>query len=53
MQFRMDTELKAEHSHAQWRPSMRMLVDCLLAAYNRQLGDKVVSFDRKLNRLLK
>lgn len=28
-------------------------VDCLLAAYNRQLGDKVVSFDRKLNRLLK
>ena len=69
MQFRMDTELKAEHSpntptlpsanlkaehsHAQWGPSMRTLVDCLLAAYNRQLGDKVVSLDRKLNRLLK
>ena len=28
-------------------------VDCLLAAYNRHLGDKVVSFDRKLNRLLR
>ena len=28
-------------------------VDCLLAAYNKHLGDKVVSFDRKLNRLLK
>ncbi|MBQ6139866.1 MAG: PIN domain-containing protein [Kiritimatiellae bacterium] len=27
-------------------------VDCLLVAYNRQLGDKVVSFDRKVNRLL-
>ena len=27
-------------------------VDCLLAAYNNHLGDKVVSFDRKLNRLL-
>lgn len=28
-------------------------VDCLLAAYNEHLGDQVVSFDRKLNRLLK
>ena len=28
-------------------------VDCLLAAYNTHLGDSVVSFDRKLNRLLK
>ena len=28
-------------------------VDCLLAAYNEHLGDAVVSFDRKLNRLLK
>jgi len=28
-------------------------VDCLLAAYNKHLGDKVVSFDRKLNRMLK
>ena len=28
-------------------------VDCLLAAYNSHLGDIVVSFDRKLNRLLK
>lgn len=28
-------------------------VDCLLAAYSKHLGDKVVSFDRKLNRLLK
>ena len=28
-------------------------VDCLLAAHNKRLGDKVVSFDRKLNRLLK
>jgi len=28
-------------------------VDCLLVAYNGHLGDKVVSFDRKLNRLLK
>ena len=27
-------------------------VDCLLAAYNNHLGDKVVTFDRKLNRLL-
>ena len=27
-------------------------IDCLLAAYNNHLGDKVVSFDRKLNRLL-
>ena len=32
---------------------MRTLVDCLLAAYSKHLGDKVVSFDRKLNRLLK
>ena len=28
-------------------------VDCLLAAYNNHLGDNVVSFDRKLNRLLR
>ena len=28
-------------------------VDCLLVAYNRHLHDKVVSFDRKLNRLLR
>ncbi len=28
-------------------------VDCLLAAYNNHLGDRVVSFDRKLNRLLR
>lgn len=28
-------------------------VDCLLVAYNSQLHDKVVSFDRKLNRLLR
>lgn len=28
-------------------------VDCILAAYNTHLGDIVVSFDRKLNRLLK
>ena len=28
-------------------------VDCLLAACNTHLGDKVVSFDRKLNRLLR
>lgn len=28
-------------------------VDCLLAAYNTHLHDKVVSFDRKLNRLLR
>ena len=28
-------------------------VDCLLAAYNNKLGDKVVTFDRKLNRLLR
>ena len=28
-------------------------VDCLLAAYNRHLEDKVVSFDRKLNKLLR
>ena len=28
-------------------------VDCLLAAYNNNLHDKVVSFDRKLNRLLR
>ena len=27
-------------------------VDCLLVAYNNHLHDKVVSFDRKLNRLL-
>ena len=27
-------------------------IDCLLAAYNNHLGDKVVSFDRKLNRSL-
>ena len=27
-------------------------VDCLLVAYNNNLGDKVASFDRKLNRLL-
>ena len=28
-------------------------VDCLLVAYNNCLGDRVVSFDRKLNRRLK
>ncbi len=28
-------------------------VDCLLAAYNSQLGDVVVSFDRKLNKTLR
>ena len=28
-------------------------VDCLLAAYNNHLGDNVVSFDRKLNKLLR
>ena len=28
-------------------------VDCLLAAYSKHLGDQVVSFDRKLTRLLK
>lgn len=28
-------------------------VDCLLAAYNGKLGDQVVTFDRKLNRLLR
>ena len=28
-------------------------VDCLLAAYNEHLDETVVSFDRKLNRLLK
>ena len=28
-------------------------VDCLLAAYNKHLEDKVVSFDRKLNKLLR
>ena len=28
-------------------------VDCLLAAYNKHIGDRVVSFDRKLNRLLR
>ena len=28
-------------------------VDCLLAACNTHLGDKVVSFDSKLNRLLR
>lgn len=28
-------------------------VDSLLVSYNNHLGDKVVSFDRKLNRLLK
>ena len=28
-------------------------VDCLLATYNNHLGDKVASFDRKLNRLLR
>ena len=27
-------------------------VDCLLVSYNNNLGDKVVSFDRKLNRRL-
>ena len=27
-------------------------VDCLLISYNNHLGDKVVSFDRKLNRRL-
>ena len=27
-------------------------VDCLLVSYNNHLGDKVVSFDRKLNRRL-
>ena len=27
-------------------------VDCLLAAYNKHIGDRVVSFDRKLNKLL-
>ena len=29
------------------------VVDCLLAAYNKHLGDKAVSFDSELNRLLK
>ena len=29
---------------------MRTLVNCLLAAYNRQLGDKVVSFDRNASK---
>ena len=29
------------------------VVDCLLAAYNQHLGDKAVSFDSELNRLLK
>ena len=28
-------------------------VDCLLVAYNNCLGDRVVSFDRKLNRRLR
>ena len=28
-------------------------VDCLLASYNNHLGDEVVSFDRKLNRLVR
>lgn len=28
-------------------------VDCLLVAYSNNLGDKVVSFDRKLNRMLR
>ena len=28
-------------------------VDCLLVAYNNCLGDRVASFDRKLNRRLK
>jgi predicted nucleic-acid-binding protein len=28
-------------------------VDCLLASYNQHHGDTVVSFDRKLKRLLK
>ena len=27
-------------------------VDCLLAAYNKHIGDRVVSFGRKVNKLL-
>jgi hypothetical protein len=40
MSYRFDT-VQYAHTFEQWRPS------------NNHLGDKVVSFDRKLNRLLR
>ena len=52
-------EVQSEHPEvletalAAFGASKLDFVDCLLASYNKHLGDKVVSFDRKLNRLLK
>jgi len=52
-------EVQAEHPEvldtalATFGSTKLDFVDCLLVAYNRHLGDKVVSFDRKMNRLLK
>ena len=51
-------EVQAEHPEvldtalATFGTTKLDFVDCLLAAYNNHLHDNVISFDRKLNRLL-
>ena len=58
LQFLVD-ELQTEHPDvlkmalSNFGMTKLDFVDCLLAAYNNKLGDKVVTFDRKLNRLLR
>ena len=57
LQFLID-EVQSEHPDilksalATFGTTKIDFVDCLLVSYNNHLGDKVVSFDRKLNRLL-
>ena len=52
-------EMQAEHPEV-FKSALELFgsskldfVDCLLVTYNNHLGDKVASFDRKLNRLLR